>query len=113
MPEPTTTVDLVATARDTATSEAERAGCLAVRMEWQPTPDGANYAVAIASPQSIAFAAGCVPLIHSSPSGCLAAAHPGLRPLGEPHATMTELQLTMRVAAELLAIYGERRQASL
>ena len=113
MPEPTTTVDLVATARDTATSEADRAGCLAIRLEWQPTPDGARYAVAIASPQSIACAAGCVPIIHSSPSGCLAAAHPGLRPLGESQATMAELQLAMRVAAELLAIYGDRRQTSL
>lgn len=103
-PEP---VNLPLQACRNAVEMARERGAVAVRLEWQPTDSGANYAVAISDGQLLACWVGDTPLIDCNPDGCLAAVNPGLRPLERADSSLTVLQFALLTAEALLDEWGE------
>lgn len=103
-PEP---VNLPLQACRNAVEMARERGAVAVRLEWQPTDEGANYAVAISDGQLLACWVGDTPLIDCNPAGCLASVNPGLRPLEQLGSSLTVLQFAAMTAEALLDDWGE------
>lgn len=106
-PEPPPPVNLPLQACRVAVADARERGAIAVRLEYQPSDTGANYAVAISDGRLLACWAGDTPLIACNPEGCLAAVNPGLAPLERPGSSLTTLQFAILTAEALLDDWGE------